>query len=304
MGHGNNNSRKHENAHRTKSGEAKRTRQEHPASGAKPAAKVNALNPEVLALLAKTTGIASAEAWNNIWFLVSKAEQDNDDPAKAFLTDKGESLFSYASALSYDQKQRGVTLGVVGFTTGNDHKDGDGDAPELFKTYKALGGDDLAPYVDGCCKSKDACEKLIKKIHEIGNDPKWITAQWQQLVTKSEGAYIYNTMEAWKKIGVEKPSALAVATVLDASLNQGCGGKDGGCSNLVKLAVNGDADATLAKYNKWRRGVAGTNEYNDPRSNGEARADMFESLRKAKVFGLTGPEATQAVKKAVSWEMK
>lgn len=81
-------------------------------------------------------------------------------------------------------------------------------------------------------------------------------------------------------------------------------GKDGGCNNLEKLGVKGNEDATLEKYNKWRRKVAGTNEYNEPKSNGENRADMFEDLRKAKCFSLTGAEATKAIKKAISWEMK
>jgi len=304
-GHGNTKARKHENDHRAKNGEAKRTLKEHPESGSAKGKGIDPLTPEVLAVLEKHTGLGSAEAWRNIWFLTSKAEQDNDDLAGTFLTDKGESLFGYASALSYDFKDRGVTLGIVGWTTANDGKDANGDAPELFKIYKSLGGQDLMPLAAGCTKSKDACATLIKKIQSIADDPKWIQAQWTQLVTKSDtGAYIYNTMETFKKIGIEKPTPLAIATILDCSLNQGFDGKDGGCTNLIKLAVKGDEDATLAKYNKWRRGVAGTNEYNEPRSNGEARADMYEKLRKAKVFSLTGEAAAKAVKDAVSWEMK
>lgn len=263
------------------------------------------LNANVLDLLKKTTGLGSAEAWRNIWLLVSKSEQNNQDPSKAFLTDSGKNLFGYAAALSYDWKDRGVTMGLVGWTTADNGKDGHGDAPDLFKTYKKLGGEDLMPYCDKCTKDKDACAKLVAKIKDIGDDPKWIQAQWEQLVTKAEsGAYIYHTVQAWKKVGVDNPSALAIATVFDASLNQGFDGKDGGCVNLVKLAVNGNEDKTLEAYNKWRRTVAGTNDYNSPKSNGENRADMFEKLRKAKVFSLVGPEATKAIKDAISWEMK
>lgn len=268
-----------------------------------PSASANPLNNSVLTLLNTATGLADAEAWRNIWTLISKSEQDNSDNSKAFLTDKGTSLFGYASALPYDFKKRGVTIGLVGWTSANDGKDGHGDAPELFKIYKSLGGDDLMKYVPGCAGNKEKCDKLIKKIKEIGDDPKWIEAQWSQLVSDSpDGAYIFHTMKAWKKAGVSKPSALALATVLDASLNQGFDGNDGGCTNLIKLAVHGNEDATLEKYNKWRRKVAGTSEYNDPEENGFSRAFMFEDLRKAKCFSLKGCDAQ--MKKAMKWEMK
>ena len=195
-------------------------------------------------------------------------------------------------------------MGIVGWTTACDGKDGKGDAPVLFKIYKDLGGDDLMKYCDGCTKDKSKCSALIKKIESLADDPKWVQAQWKQLVTKADdGAYLFHTIDTWKKLGIQ-PSALAIATVFDASLNQGYNGKDGGCNNLEKLGVKGDEDATLEKYNKWRRKVAGTNEYNSPKSNGENRADMFEDLRKAKAFSLSGSEAAKAIKKAVSWEMK
>ena len=184
-------------------------------------APANPLNPDVLALLKKKTGLDDAEAWRNIWLLISKSEQNNEDPDKAFLTDKGKSLFGYASALSYDRHKRGVTLGIVGWTTADRGKNGKGDAPELFKVYKNLGGEDLMDYCDGCCESEDKCEKLINKIKEIKDDPKWIQAQWEQLTVKD--GYLFETMAAFKKIGIENPSALAIGTVFDTSLNQGFG---------------------------------------------------------------------------------
>lgn len=274
-----------------------------PAEVSKP--NGNPLSPEVLKMLKETTGLGDAEAWRRIWLLVSKSEHDNTDPAKAFLTDKGKSLFAYASALSYDWKERGVTMGIVGWTTGNDGKDGRGDAPELFKVYKSLGGEDLMPYCDGCCKDKAKCTKLIKKIESLADDPLWIQAQWKQLVTKADcGAYLYHTVSSFKKIGIDSPSALAIATVFDASLNQGYDGKDGGCVMLEKLGVKGDENATLEKYNQWRAKVAGTNDYNSPPINGKNRAKQFEDLRKAKVFTLTGGDALKEIQRAISWEMK
>ena len=256
-----------------------------------------ALSTEVLKILGDATGLADREAWTNIWLLISKSEHNNEKVSGTFEieTNKG-SVFGYASALSYDQKKRGVTMGLVGWTTADSGKDGKGDAPELFKIYKKLGGEDLMPFVDGCCSSKDKCEKLISKIHSIAADPKWIQAQWTQLVSDSpDGAYVFRTMASWKKAGVPKPSALAIGAVLDGLLNMGS-------TDLVKLAVHGDENKTLEKYNVWRRKVAGTEDFNSPPSNGWARSDMFEDLRKAKCFSLKGCDAE--VKKAVSWKMK
>ena len=274
-----------------------------PAGDAKPGkSDGNPLNPAVMSMLSKETGIASEDAWWNIWWLVSKPEHDNTEKSKAFMSDKkGVSLFGYASALSYDWKERGVTTGIVGFTTGCDGKD-EGDAFDLFKLYASLGGDDLAPLAKGCTKDKSKCAKLISKIHEIGDDPKWIEAQWRALFAPR--GYLRQTMETWKKVGVEKPSALAVATVFCTSLNQGFDGRDGGCTNLEKLAVHGDENATLEKYNAWRSKVAGKPEcdYNSPPANGKNRALQYEKLREAKCFDLTNCDAE--IKKAISWEMK
>jgi len=260
-----------------------------------------ALSTEVQDILEKATGLRSREAWTNIWLLISKSEQDNDKTSGTFEieTNKG-SVFGYASALSYDQKKRGVTLGLVGWTTANDGKDGKGDAPGLFKLYKSLGGEDLMPLADGCCKSKDKCDKLIKKIHSIASDPKWIQAQWKHLV--SEDGYIFQTMRGFKKIGIPTPSALAIGVVLDTSLNQGFDGPDGGVDHLIKLGVDGDEAKTLEKYVAWKTKVAGSNEYNDPPINGKNRGKMYEILLDAKCFSLKGCE--KEIKKAVSWEMK
>ena len=260
------------------------------------------LTPDVLELLGKATGLSDKEAWTNIWLLVSKSEHDNTDPKKAFLTDEGDSLFTYASALSYDAKKRGVTIGIVGWTTANDGKDGQGDAPELFEQYKQLGGDDLAPYIDGCTRSKEKREKLIAKIKTLKDDPKWSQAQFQNLVTG--GGYLAQTIKAWKKVGISTPSALAIATVFDASLNQGFNGEHGGCTHLIKLGKDGATTENdiLKKYNAWRRKVAGTSQYNEPPSNGKNRADQFEDLRKANCFTLKNCD--KIINQAIAWEMK
>lgn len=263
---------------------------------------MNPLTPQVLAMLKKETGIDSADAWWNIWWLISKPEHDNEEKKDAFEADDGTSLFQYAAALSYDRKERGVTMGIVGFTTACDGKDGEGDAKTLFDIYKTLGGEDLSPLMKGCAKNKAACKKLCKKIKSLGDEPAWVEAQWRALFAPGETGYLRQTMKAWKSIGVDAPSPLAIATVFDASLNQGSGGPDGGCVFLTKLGVRGDEDATLQKYNAWRAKVAGTKEYNEPAINGKNRAGQFESLRKAGCSSLEKCDAE--IQRAIGWEMK
>lgn len=260
---------------------------------------VDPLSSDVLRDLQAATGLGNKERWNAIFLLISKSEHNNENPAKAFLSDEGSSVFGYASALKYDMKQRGVTMGLVGWTTADSGKDGQGDAPSLFKVFKALGGEDLMPFVAGCTTSKDACQKLIKKIKSLENDPVWIRAQFQHLV--SGNGYIAQTMKAWKKLKIMTPSPLALATVFDHNLNCGFDGKDGGTANLMKLGVPGDENASLQAFNAWRRTVAGKNCYNDPPSNGVHRAHMFEEARQAKCYQLDDPVL---IKKIISWEMK
>jgi hypothetical protein len=258
------------------------------------------LTPTVLELIGKATGLCDKEAWNNIWLLISKSEHDNTDPDKAFLDDKGKSLFGFCSALSYDYAKRGCTLGIVGWTTADSGRDGKGDAPELFRQYKNLGGDDLMPYVAGCTKSKTACKKLIEKIHAIADDPKWIQAQFENLVTGD--GYLAKAVGAWKKVGVEKPSALAIAVVFDTSLNLGYDGPDGGCTHLIKIATKGNEEKTLHDYCKWKAKVSGKNEYNDPPINGVNRGKMFLKLVEAKCFTLKNCD--KELQEAMSWTMK
>jgi hypothetical protein len=256
------------------------------------------LSPAVLALLEKATGLGDKEAWTNIWFLISKTEQGNDDLKKTWRTDENKSLFTYASALSYDRHKRGVTVGIVGWTTANDGKDSQGDAWKLFEQYAKLGGKDLAPHAKGCCDSQQKCDNLIARIAALDKDPKWAQAQFQNLVTGD--GYLAKTMEAWKRAGVPKPSALAIGVVFDTSLNQGWDGPDGGCTHLTKLAVSGNESKTLEKYFAWKTSVAGTNEYNSPKINGTNRGKMWASLAGCPSLRRCDAE----IKKAVKWELK
>jgi hypothetical protein len=265
-----------------------------------PAANGDPLNPSVLELLRKETGLGDRDAWHNVFWLVAKSEHNVEERSKAFDSDKkGVSLFQYAEALSYDWKVRGVTIGLVGFTTHHEGKNV-GDAQKLFSMYKGMGGEDLAPLSKDCAKDKAACDALVKKIRSLSNDPRWVEAQWRALCV--DGGYIRETVKAWRAVGVEKPSALAIATLFDCNLNQGADWKLGGSTNLKRLGVSGNESESLKKFNAWRRTVAGTNNFNNPAVNGHNRSDQFEKLRVAGCFSLKGCDAK--IKEAISWTMK
>jgi hypothetical protein len=267
------------------------------------------ISPHVTDLLKKATGISSKEAWKSIFLIVSKSEHDNENRQKAFLTAKGGSVFAFRDALEHDWRERGVTAGLVGFTTAYSSRDAKGDAMELFKEYKKLGGkhaDELLKNAIGCTKSKAQCEKLMAIIDKVCKDKDsfalYIQAQWQMLV--NPGGYIHDTMKAWKKVGVEKPSPLAIATIFDAALNQGAEGEHGACKQLLKIGIEGDENEALRRFNLWRRTIAGKRNYASCEHNGKSRADMFEILRKEKAFTLEGKDAERAIQNAIRWEMK
>ena len=293
-GHGNNASRKHENEHRRNHHEKEENHKEHDEhvdrenKGSKPGhcTPDQALTKDVLALLEKTTGLGDFEAWRNIWLLISKGEQDNDSVDGTFEIERNKgSLFGYASALSYDKDVRGVTMGIVGWTSKQD-------GPGLFKKFKELGGPDL---IDLC---KKGGPDLIKKVHELSSDEKFIQAQWENLC--DEEGYVFETMKSFKKLGIEKPSPLAIACLLDCNLNQGFDGKFGGSSNIEKLGKHGDEKATLDKFLKWREPLADTHDFNQ-RPNGSARVKMFEKILAA---GDVQLKDMDGLKKAMSWNMK
>ena len=120
----------------------------------------------------------------------------------------------------------------------------------------------------------------------------------------NSGGYLYDTMAAWGKVGVTKPSALAIATIFDAALNHGADGVHGACKTLVKIGVDSNQNESLRRFNLWRQTIAGKKSYASCEHNGKSRAHMFEHLRKEKVPSLEGKEAENAIQKAVSWVMK
>ena len=293
-GHGNNASRKNENNHRRNHHERRQNRHQHSkdvekeSHGSKPGhcTPEQALTKDVLSLLQKTTGLGDFEAWRNIWMLISKGEQDNDTPEGTFEVERNKgSLFGYASALKYDKDFRGVTMGIVGWTSKQD-------GPGLFKTYHALGGPNL---VDLC---KKGGKELIDKVHSLSSDPKFIQAQWENLC--GDEGYIFETMKSFKKLGIENPSPLAIAILLDCNLNHGFDGKFGGSSNIEKIGKHGDEKATLEAFVKWRKPLADKHDFNQ-KPNGTRRVEMFETILKSGDMQL---KEMDGLKKAMKWTMK
>ena len=245
-----------------------------------------ALTGPVLDLLKKETGIGDFDTWLRVWLLISKSEHDNEDVDGTFEieTNKG-SVFGYASELSYDKNERGVTFGLVGWTSKQD-------GPDLFSKYHELGGPDL---VQQCKRGGRA---LISKIHSLADDDLFIRAQWENLCAKH--GYIYETMKSFKKLDIKKPSALAIACLLDCNLNQGYDGKFGGSKNIEKLGTQGDERKTMKDFLKWRLPIADTHDFNQ-RPNGSSRVKMFQHIFDHGDMDLSD---MAVISKALRWNMR
>lgn len=259
------------------------------------------LTPGVLAMLGKATGLRDPQAWSNVLSLVSKPEHDR---LEWWLSNDNEDIYAWSEALKYDWSKntegRGVTMGIVGFTTHCDGKP-EGDAQDLFEEYVRLGGKNLAPMSKDCASDKDACKKLINEIKKIGDDEKWIQAQWNRLVAKGGSGYIYETMKICKDHGIETPSALTIASLFDCSLNQGATGHGGSISIAKKIDGKHDEKTFLRKFLNERLPIAGRNAYNDPPINGRHRVQQFIDLLDAGCMDL---KDDALIKKVTSWEMK
>lgn len=261
---------------------------------------VKHLTPGVLKMLDKATGLNDPQAWSNALSLVAKSEHDR---LEWWLSSDNQDIYAWSEALKYDWSKktegRGVTIGIVGFTTHCDGKPS-GDAQDLFQEYAKLGGKDLAPMSKDCASDKDACEKLIKEIKKIGHDEKWIQAQWNRLVAKGGSGYIFEAMKICKDHGIDTPSALTIAALFDCSLNQGATGKEG--SRAIAEKVNKkDEKEFLRGFLNERLPIAGRNAYNDPPINGKNRVKQFIDLLDAGCMDL---KDDKLIKKVTSWEMK
>lgn len=260
------------------------------------------LSSKVLKTLETATGLGDRDAWTAIFFLLSKSEHDNERVDDTFESDDHKSVFFYAKRLPYDGEQRGVTVGLAGWTTANDGNDKYGDFPKLAVRYKKLGGVDLRKLCKGLTKNKEKAEEFCEKIRSLQGEyaEKFVLAQFEDLCHK--GGYVYEAVEALKTVGVTQPHPLTLAAVIDTLINQGIGGKwcavkwleafhkEHGCSSESKV---------LKEFLEWKRVAATKNHHNDPPSNGEKRTDMFVELMRGDGWDLPIP----LCEKAVKWKM-
>jgi hypothetical protein len=251
---------------------------------------------DMLAQFREATGIESAEAWANVWGIIAKSEHDRG-PADWDLSDDGKTpIFFYAAALPYDWRQRGVTLGCVGFTTANSGKAAWGDAQALFRTFKAMGGADLEPMCDDAHVDPKARDALICRIKDLMKNSKtreaFVRAQIAELLKPT--GYIGGSVKLLRERGFERPSALAVAALFDHSLNCGLTGPDGTIALLKKIPPGRTEEEFLEAFCKVRLPVAGKNNYASCKQNGENRAKIIRKLLRAKCQTLVGCDAAVA----------
>ena len=261
------------------------------------------LTTDILKILEKTTGIGDRDAWVNIFFLLSKSEHDNQRPENTFETSKGTSVFFFAKRLPYDGEQRGVTVGFAGWTTANDGNDKHGDFSKLGIRYKKLGGVDLRKLSKGLTKDKDKADDFCKKIQSLHGEyaDLFVQAQFEDLCHTN--GYIYEAVHGLKKAGIENPSPLALAAVIDTLINQGIGGKWCPVKWLEAFHAehkNAPERKILREFLKWKKVAATKNEHNDPPSNGEKRSQMFIDLLDDDGYDLP----TALCEKVVTWTMK
>jgi hypothetical protein len=253
----------------------------------------------VVDVLTTATGIQSVESLVGCFFLLSKSEHDNTEWEKTFLTADGDCVFFYAKALDYDVEQRGVTVGIAGWTTANGGRDDRGDFIRLAERYKRLGGLDLRPGSKGLTGNKAKARRFCRDIHTLHGDyaDRWITAQIKELC--SEDGYVYEAVKGLRDAGVSSPKALSVAIVMDTAVNQGFGGK--WCPlKWLRNNASSNEEKLMTEFLAWKRVSATKNHHNSPPSNGRKRADMFMDLVESGDWDL----ARSACEKVVTWRMK
>jgi hypothetical protein len=234
-----------------------------------------------------------------IFFLVSKSEHNNQDPKKTFVCANGDPVWTYAEALSYDWRQRGVTCGVVGFTSANCGKAEWGDAQPMLKTFRDMGGPDLLPLADTCHENKASADSFCRAIHELDDDDveRFCRAQMSALTGKK--GYLYEAVAICRELDVP-PKPLLIAALFDTLLNFGIGGKYCPLKWLRANGKRGSKTKTLRRLLRWKRKVSCLNNHNSCDHNGHERSDMFRTLLRKKEWNLDVTECC----KVVRWRMK
>ena len=239
------------------------------------------------------------DEWSAIFFLVSKGEHDNEAWDKTFTSAHGGSVFTYADALKYDWKQRGVTCGIVGFTTANDGKPEWGDAQPMLKKFHKLGGPDLTPLAKDAHKNKEHAETLCKKIGQLeGADyDTFVDAQMAMLCEK--GGYLYETVHVLIAADIPR-TPLFIAALFDTALNFGLGGKYCPVHWMKEHACKGNSARTLRAFLKFKAESGARNHHNSCKHNAEGRADQFLKLMQKGDWNLS----RSGCESVVAWTMK
>jgi len=241
----------------------------------------------------------TAHEYTMIFFLVSKSEHNNEDPKKTFMCANGESVWTYAEPLQHDWRQRGCTIGVVGFTTANSSKAAWGDAQPMLRTFRRMGGPDLLRLTDDCHKDKAAAHVFCSTIHSLSEtEVELLTrAQLQQLASRK--GYLFEAVRICRELDLPiKP--LLIAAFFDSLLNFGIGGTYCPLTWLVAHAKRGSKTKTLRRFLRWKRKVGSLNSHNSCKHNARNRSDMFKQLLRKKAWSLD----EQACRKVVRWRMK
>ena len=161
--------------------------------------------------LSALTGL-DAQQITNILGMINGPEQAKSE---WWLTADDKIIYGYAENIG---DGRGVTIGIYGATTGKGYTDAD----VIWENYghKEYG--------------KLSEKKLIEKVHEIANDPKWWKAQWDAYIS----TYWEPTLKLLKSKGYMK--ALTIGAVMDTAMNAGMGDDDSqhwGVEHLFEEAI-------------------------------------------------------------------
>lgn len=257
-------------------------------------------SPSTLGSLNASLGVSwGPREYTMIFFLVSKGEHDNQAVDKTFETCEGAPVFTYADALPYDWKQRGVTIGIVGWTTANDGKASWGDAEKMLQRFADLGGPNLVAQAQRCHLDMTAAKHLCKTIRTMdeANTARFTRAQLEDIT--SPGGYLFEAVRAIRAQEIPV-TPLLVSAIFDTLLNFGIGGRYCPLAWLSKHARTGSKTKTLRGFLRWKATVGSKNNHNSCKHNAQCRSKMFRRLLREKQWYLD----QTACEQAVQWTMK
>ena len=258
------------------------------------------LSQHVVRVISNAVHISDVDKITGMFFLLSKSEQDNERWEDTFrCAADGNSVFFFAKRLDYDGEDRGCTVGIAGWTTANGGNDKHGDFIKLAARFKRMGGLDLRQESKGLTEKSNKVKKFERLIQGLHGEyaERFVRAQFKELC--SPKGYIYEAHKALCDAGIENPSPLAIAAVMDTVINQGIGGKY--CPiDWIRDHPTEDEKVLLDGFLDWKRVAATKNHHNSPPSNGRERADMFKKLLRAGQQDLS----RAACEEAVQWKMK